>query len=225
MGQAEQREIVGKQVIVPPLEARRETIGLLLALAVLVALMTLRFVLLSGESEQQFMKPYHRLDNILQGGQRTLYQAMIAAVPEIVDLRNREGQWPEVELLEMEEVPPFAPQFLPATLQGVVWSSFDGGSWIDYVAQDPSGGETITLLLRVIDLHAEYHPHPHPGIDYDPNEQVAIQVWMFPEANRAYPGERLPEAGWFWVVRPDDPVLTKPQTVQTPTPVPGGGEG
>jgi hypothetical protein len=42
-------------------------------------------------------------------------------------------------------------------------------------------------------------------------------VWFFPEAQRAYPGERLPEAGWFWIVHPDDPVLTGPAS-QTSNP-------
>ena len=72
----------------------------------------------------------------------------------------------------------------------------------------------------MIDLHAGYHPHPHPGVDYDPEMLVAVLVWYFPEAGRPYPGERLPESGWLWLLRPDDPLLfEQPQSPKDADPV------
>jgi len=196
---------------VPPLDARRETVWLLLCIAAIVVLMGVRFVMSASQSEQKYMRSYQRLDNVLEsGGQRTIYQSLLASVREVEAIRDMEGIWPEVELLQMEQVPPFDIQFLPRRLKNYTWSSYDGGSWVDYVGQNPGGSEPVTFLLRLIDLHAEYHPHPHPGLDYDPNMQVAVQIWIYPEPNRPYPGERLPEAGWLWVVRPDDWTLKKP---------------
>lgn len=43
---------------------------------------------------------------------------------------------------------------------------------------------------------------------------MAAQVWLFPDGGVTYPGERLPEAGWVWLVQAGDPVLTRPPTTQ-----------
>jgi len=87
------------------------------------------------------------------------------------------------------------------------WVSYDGGSWVDYLGTDPTGDNRVSYILRLIDLHGSYHPHPHPGIDYDPELTVAVQVWIYYEGGRFYPGERLTEAGWIWLLSPSDPIL------------------
>ena len=200
-----------QEVLVAPMDARRETVWLLLAIGVIVLFMFLRFFMFAGKSEEKYLRSYQRLDNILTtNDQRIIYQSLLSCVREVEIIRDQEGVWPEAELLQMEQIPPFDIQFLPKSLKDYTWSSYDGGSWVDYVGQNQIGNASVTFLLRLIDLHAEYHPHPHPGIDYDPTMQVAVQVWIYPESNRPYPGERLPEAGWFWVVRPNDRTLKKP---------------
>lgn len=196
-----------KEIIVPPLDAKRETVGVLLAIELIVLLMALRFFLISGSEVPQYIRPYQRLDTMLTGTQRTLYQTLLSSVSEIEFLRNREGKWPEVALLEMEDVPPFAVAFLPKELQDYTWVGHDGETWVDYIGNNPADPTAYSFILRVIDLHADYHPHPHPGLDYDPNQKVAVQVWIYPDSTRSYPGERLTEAGWWWVVSPDDPSL------------------
>ncbi len=196
--------------LVPPAKGKGETIGLLLVFAVIFALMSLRFWAVSSEQQNLYLRPYQRLDKILTKTQPLIYQSLISSVEEIVYLRDEEGQWPEAELLEMENIPPFDEKFLPKNARGALWEGFDGGTWIDYIGQNQSSGEKITFLLRLIDLHTDYHPNPHPGTDYDPNRRVAAQVWIYPEAGRYYPGERLAEGGWFWVVRENDPSLQKP---------------
>ena len=189
------------------MDARRETLGLLTVIAVIVLLMIARFGLMGEGTPEKYVRPYQRIDNILVGAQRTLYRSLLSVVDEVVDLRDQEGLWPVIELLEMESIPPFDNSFLPVSLKNYVWEAHDGNSWVDYVGQNPAGDEPVTFILRIIDLYAEYHPHPHPGIDYDPNMRVAAQVWIYPESARPYPGERLPEAGWWWVVSQDDPSL------------------
>ncbi|MDP8225874.1 MAG: hypothetical protein P9L99_21110 [Candidatus Lernaella stagnicola] len=214
-----------KVKIVEPLASRRETFFVLAAICVIVLLMALRFAAVGGDDKTQYIRPYQRLDSILSGKQRTLYQSMLASTEDVIELREREGQWPEAALLEIETVPPFDEKFLPPSLRGLTWTEHDGNSWVDYIGQDPNQDdqENITYILRVIDLHAEYHPHPHPGLDYDPNQKVAVQVWVFPQPARPYPGERLPEAGWWWVVGPNDPSLSPDAVQTTPGPSPNGG--
>ena len=203
-----------RKVRIHPKNAKKESTYLVLAIAAIISLMILRFALAGGEGEMLFFRPYQKLDDTLAASEKTLYQTLLASVEEIVDLRDTEGMWPEAALLEMEMIPPFANQFLPKQLRGYVWEEHDGNSWVDYIGQDPTKQQKVTFIFRLIDLHAEYHPHPHPGSDYDPNQRVAVQIWTFAETARPYPGERLPEAGWFWIVRADDPILSKPYDPQ-----------
>ena len=202
--------------IVAPLDAKRETIGVLVAVELIVILMIVRFVMVSGGDHLQYLFPYQRLDTILTGTQRSLYQTLLSSVSEVEYLRDQQGQWPGVEQLQTEDVPPFAPAFLPSALQDYNWSSYDGGTWVDYLGHNPVDSEAHSFILRVIDLHADYHPHPHPGRDYDPNQKLAVQLWVYPEPARSYPGEYLTEAGWWWVMSPDDPSLLLPLIDRTP---------
>jgi len=199
-----------KEVIVPPLDSKRETVGVLLVIELVVLLMALRFYFIAGNEAPQYIKPYQRLDTILVGTQRTLYNTLISSVSEIELLRNREDNWPKESLLEMEGIPPFADAFLPKELQDYNWVCYDGETWVDYIGNSPTNPEAYSFILRVINLHADYHPHPHPGRDYDPNQRLAVQVWIYPEPTRTYPGERLSEDSWWWVVSPDDPSLKVP---------------
>ena len=207
-----------KELIVPPLDAKRETVGVLLAIELIVLLMAFRFFMISGSEAPQYIRPYQRLDTMLIGTQRTLYQTLLSSVSEIEFLRDRKGQWPDKVLLEMEDVPPFAAAFLPKKLQDYSWVGYNGETWIDYLGNNPKDPQAHAFILRVIDLHADYHPHPHPGLDYDPNQKVAVQVWIYPESTQPYPGERLTEADWWWVMSPDDPSLKLPRRDLTPFP-------
>ncbi|MDP8256361.1 MAG: hypothetical protein P9M14_11480 [Candidatus Alcyoniella australis] len=190
--------------VVRPANGRRETLLVLLALAAIIALMLVRACAFGGEQQQTYLRPYQQLDSVLSNPERTLFQSLLASMGEIEGLREDEGQWPEAALLAMDSIPPFDPRFLPSTLQGYLWTDYNNQSWVDYIGTLPEAGQGRTFLLRLIDLHAEYHPHPHPGIDYDPNMRVSSQIWIYDEPDRFYPGERLAEAGWMWVVTPND---------------------
>lgn len=197
-----------REVLVRADNSRRETLILALIIVLVVGLMTFRFLAVKEADREVTLRPYQRIDNVLLNEERTMYRTLTASISEVVALRNRDGLWPEAALLQAEEIPPFDNRFLPPALRGYTWVGYDSGSWVDYLGQHGSGTQQLTFILRLIDLHAGYHPHPHPGIDYDPQLPVAAQVWFFPAPERAYPGERLPQAGWLWAVRPDDPVLT-----------------
>ena len=137
-----------------------------------------------------------------------MYQSLLAAQGEIDFLWNESQQWPTAELLAQEGIPPFADDLLPTTLSGYSWKTYDRGPWVDYIGhKQGSDNNEISILLRTINLHADFHPHPHPGIDYDPNQKIASQIWFHPLNKQRYPGMQLAERGWFWILSPDDPVL------------------
>lgn len=204
------RKMQSNVVIVSPLSSCRETLGLILVCAIIMTMMGLRFYTVKMKQNEIHLRPYQKLDSILTNEQRTLYRTLHSSVSDIINIRSQEGWWPETELLKQENIPPFDQQLLPKELKGYFWVGYNSGSWIDYLGQDKQS--SITFILRLIDLHASYHPHPHPGTDYDPELSVAVQVWFFSSSERSYPGERLPEAGWFWLMREDDPLLkTSPE--------------
>ena len=193
---------------VPPARGRGEAVGVLAALALIAVAMTVRAILVAAQEDRIWLQPYQRLDSSLTTDEQTLFRTLLAAEFDVADLRGGTGFWPDADALAGAFVPPFDAAMVPPALRGFRWSTYDGGSWVDYLGTIGDGAVgSEAFLLRLIDLHAGYHPHPHPGVDYDPEQLVAVQVWSHPDPSTAYPGERLPEAGWLWVVRRDDPLL------------------
>lgn len=198
-----------RHIIVPPLDGRRESLGLLGAIVVICLLVGLRLFLLPDNSTLLFLQPYHRLDNTLSAKERVLYQTLLAAQGEIVYLWQESKKWPTAEFLAAEGIPPFATDLVPPVLTGYNWTTHDRGPWVDYLGHDQKGSENApSVLLRIIDLHADFHPHPHPGKDYDPNQMTALQIWLHPKNNQRYAGMQLFERGWFWIISPKDPLLS-----------------
>lgn len=204
------RRTSGRTRVVPPHSARSETLWVGGLALLIIAAMTLRFVQIGARPAELQLKPYQRLDDELSETAHLVYRALLASVADVEQLRAEEGQWPEAILLEEDGIPPFVRPYMPVPADGLQWVSYDGGSWVDYLGTDTAGRHRVSYILRLIDLHAGYHPHPHPGIDYDPERLVAAQVWIFDEAGRLYPGERLPEAGWTWVLSRLDPIARAP---------------
>lgn len=195
--------------LVPPYSARRETLWVLVLLLVIIAAMAVRFASLETQPTEVSLTPYQDLDSVLSTDQHLVYRTMLASVSDIHDLRAREGLWPEVLLLEEEGLQPFARDLMPAPADRLQWASYDGGTWVDYLGTPDAGTNRLSYILRLIDLHGGYHPHPHPGVDYDPELRLAAQVWVFERPVRSYPGERLPEAGWRWILSSTDPLLSR----------------
>lgn len=192
---------------------RREAAFVGLAIGLVLLAVALRLALIAGESGGPILRPYQRLADTLPQRTQTLYRTLNSATGDIIDLRNLDGVWPEADLLALEVVPPFDPALVPEDLRDIVWVGYDGGAWIDYLGFDRDATEPVSMILRMIDLHAGYHPHPHPGIDYDPDLLVTHQIWVYADEVEAYPGERLPEAGWQWVLSADDPLLVEQNAV------------
>jgi hypothetical protein len=198
-----------KWVEVRPFTRRRETLVVSAAMLAVVCLMILRFTLIPGKSSGLVLKSYQQLSQKLEPPDQLIYRSLLSSVTDVLDLADDLGQWPEAGLLEEAGVPPFAAGFLPAPVDRLIWVGYDGGTWVDYLGHDLSGRLQASYILRLIDLHGGYHPHPHPGVDYDPNQAIAVQIWRFDKGQRAYPGERLPEAGWIWLIDENDPLLRR----------------
>jgi hypothetical protein len=193
-------QAVGRLQQVRPQTQWRESLAVLLAIVVIITLMALRFLLLPSDKTEITLKSYQQLIHTLELQDQVVYRSLFSSVAEVVHMADQLGQWPEATLLEEAEIPPFALGYLPAPVDDFIWIGYDGGTWVDYLGHDRSGRSTVSYILRLIDLHGGYHPHPHPGVDYDPELTVAIQIWRYAETQRPYPGERLPEAGWTWII-------------------------
>jgi len=210
------RNDVVNEVHIGPLEARREALAVCGMIFCVILLMTLRFSIISGSSTRDTLKPYQRFDAVLESQDPILYRSLLSAVGDITDLRLTEGDWPEVEALISESIPPFANDFLPMGLKNYSWTRHASQGWVDYYGTGTKNAETekisdhipISLILRVIDLTSEDHPHPHIGIDNDPKLKFSVQVWMYPE-KRPYPVENVVQKGWKWIISANDPFLNE----------------
>ena len=212
-----------KEVTIAPLDAKREATGLLAAILVIGILMTVRFVFVQSTVAEAQLKPYQRFDTTLKGQSPVLYRSLLSIVDELIYLQEQAGIWPTVESLEAEHLPPFDRTFLPVGLKSYEWSRHLGTSWVDYFGhRSVTENESLTaderkvFLLRIIDLHTKDHPHPHQGVDYDPNIRYAPQVWLYPEDRTYTPQKQLPEKGWKWIVSAsqssqsaDNPVISE----------------
>jgi hypothetical protein len=203
------RAAAGEIRLVRPSSGLSESLWVGALALLIIGAMALRFLAVASREPTIQLQAYQRLDTGLSPTEHLVYRTLLASVTDLVDLRAREGQWPEAVLLEEEGISPFADELMPAPADALQWVSYDGGSWVDYLGTDTTGANRVSYILRLIDLHGSYHPHPHPGIDYDPELAVAAQIWIYDEGGRFYPGERLPEAGWTWLLSPADPILSE----------------
>lgn len=199
-----------REVIIGPANSWKEAAWVSVVVAILLLLAFARVAFLPEAEQSLSLQPYQRLDTTLTDTERSIYQAFLSSQNEIIQLWQQSGGWPSVELLDSEAMPPFASDFMPGNLKKYKWVRFDRGPWVDYLGISTLDVSTMpSAILRVINLHADFHPHPHPGKDYDPDQQAAVQIWIHPESGQRYPGMRLAERGWFWIVSPAFSALTE----------------
>ncbi len=206
-----------QEVFVGPLAARREALALCAMIALIIALMVLRFSFVEGTKSEKAIKRYQKMDRILEDQDPILYRSLLSVVGDVTDLREEEGKWPSIDFLKEESIPPFANDFLPLGLKGYRWTLHAHDSWVDYygvnhekakASKAKKEEEPVTFILRVIDLHGGEHPHPHSGLDKDSALKYSSQVWMYPETVD-YLGEDISNKGWKWILSANDPNLLK----------------
>jgi hypothetical protein len=193
-----------KEVLVRPLAAGREIIGLLLVLCLLFLGAGLRFVQLAPTKTKAALQPYQMLDIRLQDQAPVLYRALLTAAESIVWNREMTGSWPSASELQEERVPPFAEHFLPKALQGFHWEHHIGNTWVDYygvnrntAAAQAAGADPLTksFILRLIDLKAGDYPYP----TVQQEGPLSVQIWIN-QQTVDYPQGSLIERGWKWVI-------------------------
>lgn len=208
-------QTITQEVIVQPLAARREALGLAGMIGLIILFMALRFGALEETAAHESLKSYQQKDTILQNQAPILYRSLLSVVGDITDLYSDTGTWPDVNSLRGETLPPFAVDFLPPALRGYRWTRHAQNGWVDYFGIngdiDKSEKESAdplenSFMLRIIDMASKTHPHPHPGLHNDPEIRFSQQVWMYPET-RKYPGENAINKGWKWIISSNDSSL------------------
>ena len=107
-----------KEVIVAPLAARREVVGLTLVICCIFLLIGLRHVQVAPKEDIVAKKSYQIKDIRLQNQAPVLYRSLLGAVDSITWTYEAAGSWPEIVELQTESLPPFCRRISPC------WSSW-----------------------------------------------------------------------------------------------------
>ncbi|WPD23810.1 MAG: hypothetical protein SD837_04440 [Candidatus Electrothrix scaldis] len=195
-----------KEVIVAPLAAGREVLGLSIAICCIVLLAGMRYVQVAPEDDVAAKKSYQIQDFRLKNQAPVLYRSLLGAVDSITWTYEAAGNWPEITELETDSLPPFVGDFLPAGLRGFSWEMHQGDTWVDYygankgAAQDEKNGADPlenSFILRIIDLQAGKYPYPY--IQDSQENRFSAQIWINNQIVD-YSDGSLAERGWKWVV-------------------------
>ncbi len=196
-----------KEVIVPPLAAGRELLGLMVAIILIVLLAGLRFAQVAPKHGKTENKSYQIRDIRLKNQAPELYRSLLGSVGDITWSYESDGDWPDVSLLEEQSLPPFAKNFLQVGLRGFTWEQHRGATWIDYygvnenVARtEKEGADPLenSFILRIIDLQAETYPYPYIPSENQEN-RFSAQIWIN-QQTVDYPEGSLAERGWKWII-------------------------
>ncbi|MCI5143422.1 MAG: hypothetical protein D3909_17210 [Candidatus Electrothrix sp. ATG1] len=195
-----------KEVIVAPLAAGRELLGLTVVLCVICLCAGLRYVQVAPQEDVAVKKNYQIQDIRLKNQAPVLYRSLLGAVDSITWTYEAAGTWPDISELQTESLPPFVGDFLPAGLRSFSWEMHQGRTWVDYYGantavtqEEKTGADPLenSFILRIIDLQAGQYPYPYV-LDSQEN-RFAAQIWINPHIV-AYPTGSLAKGGWKWVV-------------------------
>ncbi len=195
-----------KEVIVAPLAAGREVLGLAVVLCCIFLLAGLRYVQVAPKEDITAKLSYQIQDIRLKNQAPVLYRSLLGAVDSITWTYEAAGNWPEISELQTESLPPFVGDFLPAGLRGFSWEMHQGKTWVDYygankeVAQEEKQGADPlenSFILRIIDLQAGQYPYPY--VQGAQEDRFTAQIWINPQIVDYSEGP-LVERGWKWVI-------------------------
>ncbi|MCI5163673.1 MAG: hypothetical protein D3917_16985 [Candidatus Electrothrix sp. AX5] len=195
-----------KEVIVAPLAAGREVLGLAVVLCCLFLLVGLRHVQVAPQEDLTAKKSYQIKDIRLKNQAPLLYRSLVGAVDSITWTYEAAGNWPDISELEIESLPPFVGDFLPTGLRGFSWEMHQGETWVDYYGfnkeaaqEEKQGADPLenSFILRIIDLQAGQYPYPY--VQGAQEDRFTAQIWINPHIVDYSEGP-LAERGWKWVV-------------------------
>jgi hypothetical protein len=180
-----------REVVVLPRGARRETLGVFGAIALILALCAARVALLrpgGGATAGPAAA-------VLTGSDGLIYQSLLVAVDAVATLRESEGGWPSPERLAKEDMPPFAAGLLPQELRDIRWEARPRGSGadgVDYIGRDTSGSRTAFLLRMDRD---------RPAGALAP--RISVQIWIHDGKGATAPAASPASSGWMRLVELD----------------------
>jgi len=175
-----------EEIVVAPRSARRETVGVLLTIAGIVALCAVRFALLSraGGEREVAAGPS------LSPADATIFQSLIVAAESVASLREADGRWPSPARLQSEGLPPFEPALLPQDLRGYRWEEYARGAGVDYVGQEAGSRGRASFLLRLEDSEPA---------GQGKTSSLLVEVWTHPRRDPRVV-DALGSAGWTRLV-------------------------
>ncbi|WP_446011813.1 hypothetical protein [Candidatus Electrothrix sp.] len=194
------------EVIVAPLAARREVVGLSIVICCIVLLAGLRYMQVAPKEDVVTRISYQINDIRLKNQAPVLYRSLLGAVDSITWTYEAAGTWPEVADLQTESLPPFVGDFLPAGLRGFSWEMHQGETWVDYYGtntqvaeEEKKGSDPLenSFVLRIIDLQAGQYPYPY--VQESLEDRFTAQIWINSQIVD-YPKEFPAELGWKWVM-------------------------
>ena len=195
-----------KEVIVAPLAAGREVLGLAVVICCIFLLAGLRYVQVAPKEDIAAKRSYQIKDIRLKNQAPVLYRSLVGAVDSITWIYEAASNWPKISELQTESLPPFASDFLPAGLRDFSWEMHQGETWVDYYGsnkevtqEEKQGADPLenSFILRIIDLRAGQYPYPH--VQGTEDERFTAQIWINTQVVDYSEGS-LAERGWKWVV-------------------------
>ena len=158
--------------------------------------------------------PFERRFQDLDSADQRLFRAIQEGIHEAEVTRSARREWPSVEALAQQGIPPFAPD--PIDRARYTWASPRSGNLINYIGTPApeSGRESFVVIII----------EPEPGVPVDPKQQVDevhhrlgdgtmihVTVWMGPglRQNREPVAFVAPDQGWRQVMVGPSPAPAK----------------
>ncbi len=186
-------------VLVRPPSVRRETVGVLLAVAAIAVLGGARVAWIRRAGPAAESRP--ATESALRPEDAPIYQSLLVAADSVVSARDRSGAFPSVDALESDGIPPFAAALLPKERRGYRWEARELPKGRDYVGHDPANAARTAFLLRVVEQEKAGWEGTMAG-SAPPRLRVSVQLYVRRSWEKP-PGELPAADGWFNLVTLD----------------------
>jgi len=184
-----------RAVEIRPPSVKSETVNVLRATAVIVALAAAYLVRPSSDTTratpaQRGLLPYQTLVRDVPSAEQRVFRELQEGLLEAERLRSTTGKWPEVAALSADGIPPFAPD-PTARIASYRWRLLEEGAVVNYLGI-PDTPDAPTWLLLVLE------PELGSAPDLAPNDEehhrladgtvLHVSVWNVPERSRSSGG-------------------------------------
>ena len=193
-------------VDIQPPSVRAETLNVLKAAAAVIIIVaayvfrpSLGAARIGSADPPAGLFPYQKLVRDAQPGDQRIFRELQEGLLEAERIRAATGQWPDVQMLADEGIPPFAPD---PTRAAYKWTSVRQDWAVNYLGVPPDSTAAAWVLVIL-------EPEPGAPADPAPNDEthhrlpdgttLHVSIWSMPEAQRrsGFAALRLPQNdGW-----------------------------